>query len=92
MAFNPPLLQLPAGLGWSYTVTPKYSTISQVPQSGRHPAQATLQESTIFDLELTFEYMEETGYVYLKEFYEAMRGAMVGSCSTRRSTGLTYWP
>lgn len=75
MSFVPPLIALPKGLGWSYTLSPKFSTISQVPQSGRHPAQATLQESTIFELELTFDYLQLAGYQYLKEFYEAMRGS-----------------
>src|SRR6185312_6147738 len=75
MSFNPPLIQLPKGVKFDFTATPKFSTILQVPQSGRHPASATLQESTIFDLELTFEYLTEASFQYLKAFYEAMRGA-----------------
>lgn len=70
-----PLITIPAGVSWDYNVSPKFSTIMQTPQSGRHPATATLQDSTIFDIELTFDYLTETSYQYLKSFYEAMRGS-----------------
>ena len=75
MSFNPPTIQLPKGVTFDYTATPKFSTILQVPQSGRHPASATLQDSTIFDLDLTFDYLTEASLQYLRAFYEAMRGA-----------------
>jgi hypothetical protein len=76
-----PLITLPQGLTWSYTKSPKFTTTQQVPQSGRHPASATLQESTIFDLTLEWDYLAVNGqttandFEYLKSFYEAMRGS-----------------
>ena len=74
------LLQLPKGLTWDYKKRPKFSTIVQTPQSGRHPATATLQEGVLYDLELVFNYLKVSGVsfandvAYLQGFYEAMRG------------------
>lgn len=75
MSLTPATLSLPQGVTWNYSPTPKFSTILQVPQSGRHPAAATLQDSAIFDIDLSFDYLTEYGYQYLKSFFEAQRGA-----------------
>ena len=47
-----PILTLPPGLTFKYTKTPKFNNIVQRPQSGRHPAAATLQQGTIFEFDL----------------------------------------
>lgn len=84
MSLTFPNLVLPSsGLGWNFAKRAKFSTISQEPQSMRHPASATLQKSTIFELELSFNglsnnpgsyssYSDDAQYI--QEFYEACRG------------------
>ena len=68
------------GLSWQYTKTPKFNNIVQTPQSGRHPAVATLQQGTLFDFDLSFSYLKQNGVTtsndvqYIQEFYEAMGG------------------
>ena len=44
-----PIIALPKGVTFKYTKSPKFNTILQTPQSGRHPASATLQQGTIFE-------------------------------------------
>lgn len=77
-----PLLTLPKGVSWHYKRSPKFSNIRQVPQSGRHPASYSLQSGTLFDFELTWNYLKQIGVTttndvqYLQEFYEAMGGGL----------------
>ncbi len=75
-----PNLSLPACVTWDFAKRSKYSTILQTPQSQRHPAAATLQQSVIYELELSYEFLKNKGITYsddmayLQEFYEAVRG------------------
>ena len=75
-----PIITLPKGVTFQYTKTPKFSNIKQVPQSGRHPAAATLQQGTIFEFDLHWNYLKNNGVTtandqqYLQEFYEAIGG------------------
>jgi len=74
--FAPPLC-----LAWNYPKRSKFSTIQQTPQSMRHPASATLQQSVIYELELTYEFLKNQGRTYaddaeyVRSFFEACRGA-----------------
>lgn len=76
-----PTLFLPIGFTWEYEKDAKFTTTQQVPQSGRGPISATLQDSTIWGLELVWSYLKVNGvttvndFAYLKNFYEAMRGS-----------------
>lgn len=80
MALTFPQLTLPKGFTWGYKKSPKYATIEQMPFSMRHPAVANLQISTIWEFELSWNYLKQNGVTtsndlqYLTEFYEAMRG------------------
>lgn len=84
MAVTFPNLVLPTcGLGWNFARRPKFNTIHQQPLSNRHPASATLQQSTIFDIEISYNGLlnnpgSSSSYsddvAYLQEFYEACRG------------------
>lgn len=80
MSLSFPNLALPTCVGWNYAKRRKFSTILQTPQSMRHPASATLQSSTIFELELTYEFLKNAGLTYSDDmeyvgsFYEACRG------------------
>jgi hypothetical protein len=75
-----PVFTLPKGLSWKYHKLAKFSNISQVPQSGRHPAASTIQNGTIFDFELNWNYLKNNGVTtsndvqYVQEFYEAVGG------------------
>lgn len=80
-----PQLVLPPGVTWNYKKTPKFSNISQTPQSAKHPATSTLQQGTIFEIELVFSYLKQNRRIispwsvsndlqYLQEFYEAVGG------------------
>ena len=79
-----PILTLPPGLTFKYTKTPKFNNIVQRPQSGRHPAAATLQQGTIFEFDLNFDYLKQArqpaignpinDVQTLQEFYEATGG------------------
>lgn len=77
-----PLLTLPKGVTWNYKRSPKFSNIRQVPQSGKHPANYSLQFGTLFEFELTWNYLKQIGVTtandlqYLQEFYEAMGGGL----------------
>jgi uncharacterized protein (TIGR02217 family) len=79
-----PLITLPAGVTWGYSKSPKYSTIIQTPQSGRGQVRATLQQSPVFEWELTWDYLKENGvtttndFQYLLDFYMAMQGSFGG--------------
>lgn len=81
MSLSFPNLALPTGLGWNFAKRSKYSTIAQTPQSMRHPAAATLQRSVIYELELTYELLRNSGrtyaddMAYLEAFFEACRGS-----------------
>lgn len=80
MSISFPNLVLPRGLGWNFAKRSKFSTILQTPQSMRHPASATLQVGVIYELELTFNYLKNSGVTflddanYLQAFYEACHG------------------
>jgi hypothetical protein len=75
-----PILTLPIGLSFEYKKTAKFNNIKQTPQSGRHPAVATLQQGTLFDFDLNWNYLKNNGVTtsddqqYLQEFYEAIGG------------------
>ena len=79
-----PTFSPPIGLGWNFTKTPKFSNIVQVPQSGRHPANATLQQGVIYDMEIIFNYLKNAraqvvgnpvnDQRYVQEFFESMGG------------------
>jgi hypothetical protein len=75
-----PLITLPKGVTFKYTKTPKFNNIKQTPQSGRHPAAATLQQGTLFDFDINWNYLKNNGVTtsndqqYLQEFYEAIGG------------------
>ena len=75
-----PSIILPLGLNFEYKKTPKFNNIKQTPQSGRHPAVATLQSGTLFEFEVNFNYLKQNGVTtandlqYVQEFYEAMGG------------------
>jgi hypothetical protein len=75
-----PNLVLPTCVGWNYIPRSKYSTITQTPQTGTPPASATLQQSVIYELELTYEFLKNQGrtyaddLAYLQGFYEACKG------------------
>jgi hypothetical protein len=77
-----PLLTLPKGVTWNYKRSPKFNNIVQQPQSGRHPASWSLQFGTLFEFELTWNYLKQNGVTttndiqYLQEFYEAMGGGL----------------
>lgn len=80
MSLSFPSLVLPKGLGWHFAQRSKFATIVQRPQSMRHPAVATLQQSVVYELEVTFNYLKNKGVTfaddasYLQSFYEANRG------------------
>jgi uncharacterized protein (TIGR02217 family) len=80
MTLSFPKLILPKGVTWGYKKSPKYATLEQMPFSMRHPAVANLQISTIWQFELTWNYLKQKGVTtsndlqYFMEFYEAMRG------------------
>lgn len=76
-----PLFTTPIGITFKYNKKALRSSITQTPQSGRHPASATLQTGTIFDLELNWNYLKINGVTtsndvqYVQEFYEAVGGS-----------------
>jgi len=76
-----PILTLPKGLGWNFKTSQLFTTTRQKPQSGRGPVAATLQQGVLYEFELVWNYLKVAGvttandFSYLKNFYEAMRGA-----------------
>lgn len=80
MSLSFPNLALPTCVAWNFDKRSKYSTIRQDPQSMRHPTSGTLQQSVIYELELTYEFLKNLGrsyaddVAYLEGFYEACRG------------------
>ena len=76
-----PILTLPKGLGWNFKTSQLFTTTRQKPQSGRGPVAATLQQGVLYEFELVWNYLKVAGvttandFAYLKNFYEAMRGA-----------------
>lgn len=82
MSLSFPSLVLPKGLGWNFIKAPKFMTEDQIPQSLRHPASYSLQQSVLYDLELNFNYLKNRGVTftddanYLMNFYEACRGRL----------------
>jgi hypothetical protein len=76
-----PILTLPKGLGWNFKTSQLFTTTRQKPQSGRGPVAATLQQGVLYEFELVCNYLKVAGvttandFAYLKNFYEAMRGA-----------------
>ena len=75
-----PILTLPIGVTFKYMKSPKFNNIKQTPQSGRHPAAATIQQGTIFTFDINWNYLKNVGVTtsndqqYLQEFYEATGG------------------
>ena len=75
-----PILTLPKGVTFKYMKSPKFNNIKQTPQSGRHPAAATLQQGTIFEFDINWNYLKNNGVTtsddqqYLQEFFEAIGG------------------
>jgi hypothetical protein len=65
---------------WNFVKRSQYSTTIQRPQTMRRPASATMQQSVIYELELTYEFLKNKGLsyaddvAYLQGFYEACRG------------------
>jgi hypothetical protein len=80
MSLSFPNLVLPNCVGWSYDVESRFSTIAQRPKSQGHVASATLQQSVVYGLDLTYEFLGNTGITYaddmtyVQAFYEACKG------------------
>jgi hypothetical protein len=80
MSLSFPNFVLPTCVGWNFVKRSQYSSIIQRPQTMRRPASATMQQSVIYELELTFEFLKNQGITYpddmgyVQSFYEACRG------------------
>ncbi len=80
MSLSFPNLVLPNNAGWSYTHRSLFSTILQRAKSQRHPASATLQQSVVYGIDLTYEFLANAGLsyaddmAYVQGFYEACKG------------------
>ena len=81
MSASYPTLTLPIGCEWGYNKQPKYTTIEQTPISGRRQVRASLQQSPVWEWELSWSVLNENGhntlndFQYLQDFYLAMQGS-----------------
>jgi hypothetical protein len=81
MSLSFPNFVLPTCVAWNFVKRSQFSTIVQRPQTMRRPASATMQQSVIYELEMTFEFLKNKGLsydddmAYVQCFYEACRGA-----------------
>ena len=75
-----PIFSLPMGITWQYKKTARFNNVRQDPQSGRHPAVATVQQGVLYEFELNWNYLKQKGVTtsndiqYMQEFYEANGG------------------